>query len=187
MQKFDVSVLKKTDRGAIISQVKNRITSWVIYCENEAEYFKPLSLFTTFMYRPDVQEQLGECHSYVMDTYIAVTWMTKKETLLLYNRLKTINVDQCTSCPAEHENSSMKCGEMVVNPQQHMHQAVHIINKKSNSIFTVKECHGEKNLDATQNWSTTKRNYFISKYSLGVIAFQCNKCSLYTVNSSRTW
>jgi hypothetical protein len=36
MQKFDVSVLKKSDRGAILSQVKNWITSWVNYCENEA-------------------------------------------------------------------------------------------------------------------------------------------------------
>jgi hypothetical protein len=38
--KFDVSVLKKADRGAIISQVKNWITSWVNYCETEAEYLK---------------------------------------------------------------------------------------------------------------------------------------------------
>jgi hypothetical protein len=34
MQKFDVSVLKKDDRGTIIFQVKNWLTSWVNYCEN---------------------------------------------------------------------------------------------------------------------------------------------------------
>jgi hypothetical protein len=76
--KIDVSVLKKADRGAIISQVKNWISSWV-NCENEAEYLKSFSLFTSFMDRPDVKEQLGECHSYVIDKYIAVTWMAKKE------------------------------------------------------------------------------------------------------------
>jgi hypothetical protein len=150
-QKFDVSGLKKADRGAIISQVKNWITSWVKNCENEAEYLNSFSLFTEFMDRPGVKEQLGECHSYVMDTYIAVTWIAKKEKLVLYNRLTTRNVDRCTSCPAEHENSSMKWGEMVVNPQQHMHQAVHTINKKSNSRFTVKEGHDAKNPDTTQN------------------------------------
>jgi hypothetical protein len=74
-----------------------------------------------------------------MDTYIADTWMAKKEKLLFYNRLTTINFDQCTSCPAEQENSSIKWVYMDVNPQQHMHQAVHTINKKSNSRFTVKE------------------------------------------------
>jgi hypothetical protein len=129
---FDVSVLKKADRGALISQVKTWITSWVNYCENEAEYVKSFSLLTAFMDRPDVKERLGECHSYVMDTYIAFTRMAKKEKLLFYNRWMTKKIDQCTSCPAEHENSSTKWGEMVVNPQQHMHQAVHKINKKPN-------------------------------------------------------
>jgi hypothetical protein len=83
-QKFDVSVLKKADRGAIISQVRNWITSWVNYCENEAEYLKSFSLFSAFMDRPDVKEQLGECHSYVIDTYMDVTWMAKKEKLSMY-------------------------------------------------------------------------------------------------------
>jgi hypothetical protein len=82
---------------------------------------------------------------------------------------------QCTSCPAEHENSSIKWGEMVVNPQQHMHQAVHTINKKFNSRFTVKEGHDAKNLDATQNWSATKANEFISKCAEGMIAFQWSR------------
>jgi hypothetical protein len=161
----------------------------VNYCENEAEYLKALSLFTAFMDRPDVKERLGECHSYVVDTYIAVTSMEKKEKLLFYNRLKTRNFDKCTSFPAEHENSSMKWGEMVVNPQQHMHQAVHTINKKSNSRFTVKEGNGAKNLDATQNWSTTKTNEFIYKYTEGMITLHWNKCSLYIsiIISSRTW
>jgi hypothetical protein len=99
-----------TDRGSIISQVKNWITSWVNYCENEARYLKSFSLFTAFLDRPDVKELRGECHSYVMHTYIAVTWMSNKEKLLFYNRLTMRNVDQCTSCPAEHENSSMKWG-----------------------------------------------------------------------------
>jgi hypothetical protein len=98
-----------------------------------------------------------------MDTYIAVTWMAKKEKLLFYNRLMTRNFNQCTSCPAEHENSPMKCGAIVVNPQQHMHQAVHTINKKSNSRLTMKEGYDAKNLDATQNWSANKTNLFISK------------------------
>jgi hypothetical protein len=40
MQKFDVSVLEKADRCAIVSQVKNWINSWVNYCENKAEYLK---------------------------------------------------------------------------------------------------------------------------------------------------
>jgi hypothetical protein len=52
--KFDVSVLKKANGGAIISQVKNWINSWVTYCENEVEYLKSLSLFATFVNRPDV-------------------------------------------------------------------------------------------------------------------------------------
>jgi hypothetical protein len=73
----------------------------------------------------------------------------------------------------------MNWGEMVVNPQQHMHQAVHTINKKSNWRFTLKEGRDANNLDATQNWSATKTNEFISKYAEGVIAFQWNKCSLY--------
>jgi hypothetical protein len=60
-----------------------------------------------------------------------------------------------------------------------MHQAVQKINKKSNSRFKVKEGHDAKNLDATQNWSTTKINKFISKYAEGLIAFKCNKRSLY--------
>jgi hypothetical protein len=87
--KFDVSVLKKSNRGAIISQVKNWITSWVNYCENEGEYDKSFGLFTAFMEQPDVTQRLEECHSSIMDTYIAITWMAKKEKLLLYNRLTT--------------------------------------------------------------------------------------------------
>jgi hypothetical protein len=110
-----------------------------------------------------------------MDTYIAVTWMAKKEKLLFYNRLMTRNFDQCTSCSAKHENSSIKWGEMVANPEQHLHQAVHTIKKKSNSIFTVKEGHDAKNLDATQNWSATKTNLSIYKYAEGMIAFQWEK------------
>jgi hypothetical protein len=83
----------------------------------------------------------------------------------------------------------MKWGEMVVNPQQHMYQVVHTINKKSNSIFTVKEGHDANNIDITQNWSTTKTNLFISKHAEGMIAFQWNKRSLYMsiIISSRTW
>jgi hypothetical protein len=162
-QKLDDSFLKKADRGALISQVKNWITSWVNYCENEGEYFKSFGFFTDFLERPDVMQRLGECHSYIMDTYIAITWMAKKEKLLLYNRLTTRNFDQCTSCPAEHENSSMNWGEMVVNPQQHLHKTVHTINKKSNSRFIVKEGHNAKNVDAPQNWSITKTNQFVSK------------------------
>jgi hypothetical protein len=188
-QKFDFSVLKKADRGAIISQVKNWINYWVNYFENEAKYLNSFSLFTAFMDRSDIKARLGECHSYVMDTYIAVTWMAKKEKLLFHNRLTTRNFYQCTSCPAEHEHSSMKWGYMVVNPQQHMHQAVHTINKKSNSRFTVKDGHDAKNLGATQNGSATKTNLFISKYTEGMIAFQWNKRSLYMsiIISSRTW
>jgi hypothetical protein len=115
--------------------------------------------------------------------------MAKKEKLPVYNRLRTRNFDQCTSCPAEHENSSMKWGEMVVNPQQNIFQAVHTINKKSNSRFTVQEGYDAKNLDATQNWSATKTNEFISKYSEGMIACQWKKCSLcMSIRiSSRTW
>jgi hypothetical protein len=101
------------------------------------------------MDQPGVKKLLGECYSYVMDTYIAVTWMEKKEKLLLYNRLTTRNVEQCTSCPAGHENLSMKWGEMVMNPQQHMHQAVHTINNTYNSRFTVKEGSDANNLDTT--------------------------------------
>jgi hypothetical protein len=68
---------------------------------------------------------------------------------------------------------------MVVNHQQHMHQNVHTINKKSNSRFTVKEGHNTNNLDATQNWSLIKTNEFISKYADRMIAFQWNKHGLY--------
>jgi hypothetical protein len=78
---------------------------------------------------------------------------------------------------------------MVVNPQQHMHQTVHTINNKSNSRFTVKEGHGAYNLDATQNWSIANSNEFVSKYTEGVIAFQCSRRGLY-MNiriSSRIW
>jgi hypothetical protein len=130
-KKYD-TVFKKADRGAIISQVKNWINSWVPYCKNEAEYLKSFSLFTAFINQPDVKAQCGQSHSYIMDTYILIMWMAKKENLLLYKMRTTRNIDQCTSFPAEHENSLMKCGEMVVNHQQHMHQTVHIINKKSN-------------------------------------------------------
>jgi hypothetical protein len=188
-QKFYVSFLKKGERGAIISQVKNWITSWVNYCENKAEYLKLLSLFTAFMDRPDVKERLGECHIYVMDTYIDVTWMEKKEKLLFYNRLTTRNVDQCTSCPAEHENSSMKWGEMVVNLQKHMHQAVHTINKKSNSRFTVRKAMVQRILTPHKIGPTPKQIEFISKYAERMISFQWNKCSLYMSIriSIRTW
>jgi hypothetical protein len=34
--KFDIGILKKSDRGIIISQVKNWITSWFNYCENKS-------------------------------------------------------------------------------------------------------------------------------------------------------
>jgi hypothetical protein len=83
----------------------------------------------------------------------------------------------------------MKWGEMVVNPQQRMHQAVHTINKKSNSRFTVKDGLDAKNMDATQKWPTTQTNEFISKYAEGSIAFQWNKCNIYMSIriSSRTW
>jgi hypothetical protein len=56
---------------------------------------------------------------------------------------------------------------MVVNPQQHMHQTVHTINKKSDSIFTLEEGHYANNVDATQNWSVTSTHQFISKYAEG--------------------
>jgi hypothetical protein len=92
--------------------------------------------------------------------------MTEKDKLLLYNRLTMRNFDQCNSCPAVHENASMKWGEMVVNPQQHLHQALHTINNKSSkSRFTVKEGHNATNMDATQKWSVTKINEFVSKYA----------------------
>jgi hypothetical protein len=55
-QKFSVSVLKKADRGAIISQVKNWITSWFNYCGNEAEYLNSFSLFMAFVDGPGVKE-----------------------------------------------------------------------------------------------------------------------------------
>jgi hypothetical protein len=60
---------------------------------------------------------------------------------------------------------------MVVNNQQHMRQTVHIINKKSNSRFTVKEGHDAKNVYAIQNWSIINTNEFVSTYTEGVIAF----------------
>jgi hypothetical protein len=162
-------VLKKDNLRAIISQVKKWINSWVSYCKNEAEHLKSFSVFTAFMNQPDVKARLGECHSYIMDTCIAKSWMQKKEKLLLYIRLTAWNFDQCTLCQAKHKNASMKWGEMVVNHQQHMHQTVHTINKKSNSRFTVKEGHDANNLDATQNWSITNNNESVSTYSEGVI------------------
>jgi hypothetical protein len=55
-QIFDVSVLKKADRGENISQAKNWITSWVNYCENEGEYLKSFGWFTAFMERHAVME-----------------------------------------------------------------------------------------------------------------------------------
>jgi hypothetical protein len=106
-EKHDLSELKKADRSEIISQVKNWITSWVNCCENEAEYLKSFALFTDFKNLPDIKEQLGECHSYIMYTYIAITWVVKKEKLLLYNRLTAGNFDQCASLSAEHETASM--------------------------------------------------------------------------------
>jgi hypothetical protein len=133
---------------------------------------KSFGLFTAFMDRYDVKERLVGYHSYIM---------AKKEKLLLYNRLTTQNFDQCTSCPAEHENSSMKWGEMEVNPQQNMHQTVHTINKKPNSRLIVKEGHDAKNLDATQNWSVTNTNKFVTKYAEGMISFQWSRCGLYMI------
>jgi hypothetical protein len=193
------SVLKKADQRAlisqVISQVKNCINLWVNYCENEAEYLKSLALFTSFTNRPYIKARLDECHSYIIYTYIANTWMQKKENLLLYNRLTKRNFDQCTSCIAKHENLSMKWGEMVVNPQQHMHNTLHTLhtlhtlNKKYNSRFTVKEGHHANNLDATQNWSITNTNEFASKYTEGVISFQWSRhgmCMIIRL-SSRIW
>jgi hypothetical protein len=43
----------------------------------------------------------------------------------------------------------------------------------------VKEGHDAKNFDATQNWSATKKNFFIYKYAEGMITFQWKKGSLY--------
>jgi hypothetical protein len=54
--KFDVIVREKAHQGAIISQVKNWITSWVNYCENEAEYLKSFALLTAFMDQPAVKQ-----------------------------------------------------------------------------------------------------------------------------------
>jgi hypothetical protein len=131
--------------------MKNWINSLVSYCENEAEYLKSFEFFTAFMNISDVKAHLDECQSYIVNTYIAKNWMQKKEKLLIYNRLTMHNFVQCTSCPAEHGNLWMKWGEMVVNPQQHMHETVHTINKNSNSRFTLKEGHDANNVDATQN------------------------------------
>jgi hypothetical protein len=79
--------------------------------------------------------------------------------------------------------------EMVVNTQQHINQAVHTINKKSNSRCTVKEGHDAKNIGATKNWSTTKTKLCMSKYAEGIIAFQWKERSPYMSIriSSRTW
>jgi hypothetical protein len=78
---------------------------------------------------------------------------------------------------------------MVMNSQQNMHQAFYTINKKYNSRFTVKDGHDAKNINATQNWSTTKTNEFISRYAEGMIASQWSRRSLYMsiIISSRTW
>jgi hypothetical protein len=65
-----------------------------------------------------------------------------------------------------------------------MHQAVHTINNKYNSRFTVKEGHDAKNLDAT------KTNLFMSKYAEGMITFQWNTHSLYMsirISSRTCW
>jgi hypothetical protein len=83
----------------------------------------------------------------------------------------------------------MKWGEMVVNPQQHMQQIVHTINRKFNSRFTMKEGHNANNLDATHNWYVTNNNEFISKYAEGMTSFQWSRGGLY-MNipiSSRIW
>jgi hypothetical protein len=128
---------------------------------------KSFALFAAFMNIPDIKACIGKCHSYIMDTYIAKMWMQKKEKLLLYKRLTTHNFDQSTSCPTEHENLFMKWGDIVVNPQQNMHQTVHTINKNSNSRFTVNVGHSAKNFDATQNWSITNTNEFVSTYAEG--------------------
>jgi hypothetical protein len=77
--KNDVSVLKKADRLAIISQVKNWINAWVNYCKDEAGYLKSFALFIAFMNRSDIKACLGQCHSYIVDTYIANTLMQKKD------------------------------------------------------------------------------------------------------------
>jgi hypothetical protein len=58
-QNNDFSVLKKADRRAIISQVKNWINSWINYCENEAEYLKSFVLFTVFINIPEVKACIG--------------------------------------------------------------------------------------------------------------------------------
>ena len=188
-QKFDMSVLKKENRRAIISQIKNWIASWVNYCETEEEYLKSFALFNAFMSHEDVKEVLGEAHSYIMDIYITKTWLQKKDKLALYKRVNVRNFDQCTSCPAEHDNSSMKWGEMVVNPQQHMHKTADTINKKSNSRFAMKEGHDAKALNATQMWSLTATNQLVSKYAEGMISFQWCKKDLYMSIriDSRTW
>jgi hypothetical protein len=55
-QKFNVRALKKADRGAIILQVKNWITSWAIYCEKNGEKMTSFALFTAFMDRSDVKQ-----------------------------------------------------------------------------------------------------------------------------------
>jgi hypothetical protein len=83
----------------------------------------------------------------------------------------------------------MKWGEMVMNPQHHMHQTVYTINKKSNSRLTVKEGHDAKNLDVNQNWSVINTNEFVSKYEAGVISFQWSQSGLYMSIriSSRIW
>jgi hypothetical protein len=150
---------------------------------------KSFGLFTVFMDRPDVKERLGKYHSYILETYIAKNWMANKEKLLLYNRLSIWNFNQYTLCPAEHEKSSMKWGEMVVNPQQHIHQTVHTINKKSNSRFTVKEGHDANNLDATHNWFIINTYECVSKYAEGRISFQWSQPCLYMIIiiSSRIW
>jgi hypothetical protein len=83
----------------------------------------------------------------------------------------------------------MKLGEMVVNTHQHMHKTVHTINRKSNSRFTVKEGHDDKNLVETHNWSNTNTNEFVSKYAEGMISIQWSRRGLYTsiLISSRIW
>jgi hypothetical protein len=94
---FDNDVLKKEDREGIVYQVKNCIRSFTSYCESEDEYKLSHKLLIELMNRPDVFESIGAAYLYILDKYLLITWIKKKDKLLFYKRMFLRNLNNCTS------------------------------------------------------------------------------------------
>jgi hypothetical protein len=91
-------------REVIVYQVKNWVSFITNYCESQDEYKLSYKLLIEFMNRPDIFESMGPSYSYILDKYLLITWIKKKDKLLFYKLIFLCNLSNCTSIPSEVDN-----------------------------------------------------------------------------------